>query len=374
MALAATTRLGSSVYVCLASENLLPNFLPLVAAPAFSRVVIITTAQFEDRVAWFRRALNDDDIAVHQVLAHPYDYQQVRGVVQAIIEKYEEVVVNLTGGTKVMALAAFSACVGHARPIYVDSVGRRIIDLSNSKTALPWPPSITIKPYLACYGYEMVSVGDPKARPAAWLQVARMLAETDPEEGSVKRLNRLASERRQNLRRPMDLDAPDLVDLLQGARLIQAQTSGQWRFADEPSRAFLNGGWLEALTFETVYELMGKPAGTAVMNLNISRDGVPNEFDIAFVHHGRLHVIECKTGDLAQNKANPLAQVVYKLDSLTDQAGGAMARAMFVSYHPLPETMRQRCAQNAIAYCDRLDQLQGSLKQWLASSAGPSAD
>ena len=60
-------------------------------------------------------------------------------------------VINLSSGTKVMALGAYEYARQHQLPaLYVDTNARRVLDLT-TKQSFPTVP-LTVEKYLACYG------------------------------------------------------------------------------------------------------------------------------------------------------------------------------------------------------------------------------
>jgi len=100
--------------------------------------------------------------------------------------------------------------------------------------------------------------------------------------------------------------------------------------------------------------------------LMVKRGNVKNELDVVFLNDNSLHIIECKTGNLKKEKGVG-GQVVYKLDSLTDNLGGLRARSMLVSLRQLKPTDQERAKQAGIRVCSgpSLKNLQSEICQWL---------
>jgi len=100
----------------------------------------------------------------------PYDFNDVLDTCEAVIKENDgaQLTLNVTGGTKISALAAFQAFFfENRRIIYLDSANRRIIELSDSQgheAAEINKNLVTVRDYLACYG--LIMENDGSLRPA----------------------------------------------------------------------------------------------------------------------------------------------------------------------------------------------------------------
>ncbi len=99
-------------------------------------------------------------------------------------------------------------------------------------------------------------------------------------------------------------------------------------------------------------------------------DTIPNELDVAFLADNRLYIIECKTTrfDKGGPRAAKGADILYKLDTLTDLLGGLQARSMVVSYQQFRAHDRQRAADLHIRVCcsGDLSELPAKIKRWVS--------
>ncbi len=170
------------------------------------------------------------------------------------------------------------------------------------------------------------------------------------------------------------LSDPDFAALLRhfGQHDLIRPEGDRLRFASEPARFFINGGWLETHVrqrLEAIAEAVGGWQDIA-QGLRIARGGsrhpVRNEIDIAVLRDNRLYLIECKTKRFDRGDDSG-ADSLYKLDTLKDLLGGFDAQAMLVSYHALNDWDRARAADLGIAVCDgsSLQGLDNVLKDWL---------
>ena len=355
-----------TTYVCLLSDNVLPNVIPL--ADPHTRpgtVVLVMSPGHEERAQWFKQATEGWRLDIHTVMGDPYSYHAMHRVVSRVVHEYGHIVLNVTGGTKLMALAAFDVCQGHHPVMYVDSQHQAIQILDPASGNLPWPPNLTVKQYLASYGYQVLAKGEQNT-PAAWRQVAdALVAHRSQWYRELTKLNWMASMRQENFRQPMPLASSDLARLLQEHGLIQA-TEHQWQFTSENARDFLNGTWFETYVFSRLRH-MQKDLGISELtrNMVVRKNGVQNELDIVFVLHNRLHLIECKTKHFDRDGTLQQGHPVYKLDSVLGRVGGSMGKALLISYHPLNAAVRQRCQALHIAHIDTMAAIDSALAKWI---------
>lgn len=138
------------------------------------------------------------------------------------------------------------------------------------------------------------------------------------------------------------------------------------RFQDKASCNYVKGGWLEVYVgFECFKALIGyNPQAELAINVELKKQGTPNEMDVMFIYDAFLFCIECKAAKtMADNSAK---DVLYKLTALNDLGGIKQKRAV-VSLYPLREHNLLR-AQNAdikIFQEKELLNLQHHIDQWL---------
>lgn len=364
-----TTVLGpSTTYVCLLSDNVLPNVIPL--ADPHTRpgtVILVMSPGHEERAQWFQRATDGWGLNIRAIMGDPYSYDATHRIISGIVQEYGPIVINVTGGTKLMALAAFDVCHGHYPVMYVDSRHHTIQVFDPAIGHLAWPPDLKVKQYLASYGYQVQAKGKQNTS-AAWRQVGDALVAHRPQwHRELTKINWIASVRQNNFRQPMELASTDMVCLLRNHGLIQA-TENQWQFISEAARQFLNGGWFEAYVFSRLRHMQQDVGITGLTtNIVVRKGGVQNELDIVFVLRNHLHIIECKTKHFDRDGTLQQAHPVYKLDSILGRVGGLMGKALLISYHPMTASVRQRCQDLHIAHIDTDESIDAALMEWIQS-------
>jgi hypothetical protein len=113
------------ILVSLIGEQPIPNLLPIRRfAPAEN--LLVYTSRTEAVAHRLRRLISASDGLQDDLKASPYDIAGLRQALQTRLESREEIVFNLTGGTKTMVMAAYSLAEQRRCPfIYLESENRR---------------------------------------------------------------------------------------------------------------------------------------------------------------------------------------------------------------------------------------------------------
>jgi hypothetical protein len=116
------------ITISLIGEQPIPNLLPMRYQPP-AAVVLVYTERTQAAAGRIERLLPGGCEAA-PCLVSPYDIQEIARALQALIEKHKwaaaDLLFNLTGGTKAMALAAYLVAATYSAPfIYLQSEGKR---------------------------------------------------------------------------------------------------------------------------------------------------------------------------------------------------------------------------------------------------------
>lgn len=171
----------------------------------------------------------------------------------------------------------------------------------------------------------------------------------------------------------------DMIDLVAQAGHVKP-LGATLKFADEASRFFVNGGWLEYHLLQTLRDLQGThPITDITLNLKVTHpNGITqNEIDVAFMLRNTLHIIECKTANLAQagvTQDGKATETVYRMKSLL-KLGGLRTRGMIVDYRGAfsasqANRKRAQLSKLAILSGDELKDAKGQIaRRWMAAAA-----
>ena len=378
-----------TTHLCLVSAQVTPNLTPLLD-PAIrpDHVILAVSADMQRQAEWLEQFIKPRGIKVSRwTIDNPYDIVGIRERIynrMEDMENSEQLILNATGGTKPMSIAAYEVFSDLGLPIfYVHPEKDRLIWLHpKDRGHQDLADRIKLEEFLGVHGAQVVGTVQRQGVNHRELSVCEYLVEEiDRFSRPLGALNWLAGSAENNLRsRPLnDLNNPDddlelLIDYFAANNFLQLRNN-RLVFTDEQDRFFVNGGWLELYAYDMCAQLRSKYGLQDLgRNIQVQRTqrgkGIPNELDLALLLDNRLHIVECKTKKW--DDKGPGAEALYKLDTLKDLLGGLNARAMLISYQPLPDRDRQRAVDLRIEVCAGrgLHRLREKLRQWLGLEAG----
>jgi len=373
----------ANVHVLLVSAQAAPNLLPLLdpnIKPA--EAVLLVSNKMRPQAEALEQVLRQANVKtsrVDLVDEHDFDSLETTLLDLAAARSGQSIALNLTGGTKLMALAAQSiAQAANWSMFYVDVDTDEVIWLG--KGAAPrqkLTESSRLRHYLMAYGF---SLGESAKTPPLSAQKNDLLDTLIRQIGSLEQplsqLNWLGqtAESKRRLRVQLDVnqqDSPSLHDLqrnFEQAGVLRVEHD-QLIFADEDELAFAKGGWLERYVYAAVDRLTGdlgvrdKASNQEV----IGRNNVKNELDVAFMARNRLFVIECKTARMDKPGVPKANESLFKLAEICKRVGGLGTRGLLASYRRLGEAEKQLAqALNIELVCGaELLRLDERLRHWV---------
>lgn len=351
------------IQICLVSQQAAANLLPALD-PALKpeKVILVVTQKMQRQAENLQAVLRETVGKVEQLqLSNEQDYAKIQSELLELAAKLEgdTVSLNITGGTKLMSVAAQSvAALSDWAMFYVDADTDQVIDLATQTgEAAPAPHAISqqlkLRHYLRSYGFELTQDPQRTQANAAQQQLTQnLVTQVGSLEASIGALNGLAqdAERRNSL--SVELQGWQETDMNLDVLLRDFENAGALKraknkitFADRAALNFVKGGWLELHAIQAVHQATGplnirdKAVGLEVKDIGSS---TKNELDIAFLARNRLFVIECKTARIDRpqggNNEPPKANdTLFKLAENCRRIGGLGTRGMLVSYRKLRE-------------------------------------
>lgn len=370
-----------TVHICLVSAQAAPNLLP-VLDPALKpdEVILLVSTKMQHTADSLRAVFTELGVRVRLIaLNDEHSYADIEQTLLSVAEDRvgQEILLNLTGGTKLMALVAQSVAQAYGwRSFYVDVDTDAISWLDQKTPEKKLVEQLRLTHYLKSYGFDLSARPE---RPQATRQqrdlTQTLITQIGSLEGAITQLNWLTqqAEDRRQLEVRMDTQQQDSRNL--EALLRHFETAGVLRverdtirFTDEAARSFVKGGWLERHVFDCVCALTGELGiRDKAMNLEVISQEVKNELDIALMARNRLFVIECKTARMDKPEAPKANDTLFKLAENCRRIGGLGTRGMLASYRPLRDSEKKLAqALNIKIVCGQeLSDLDGRLRSWL---------
>ena len=369
-----------TTHLILVSGQPIPNLTPVLddnLRP--KKVVMLVTPDMQERSLALENIYKPRGISVERCrVEKPWSAEHISDQVLELLTQYPDgdIALNVTGGTKLMSIAAYEAFRSCQLPIfYVHPEHDRLIWLSPKLPDVDLSDRLKLREYLMAYGASDVIIQEANSPAPIRQLVEQFIAEIDRYANEFSTLNYLACQA-DNPQLSTEIEAGPLSKPLLWELLERFEAAGlcqinghNLRFTDENARFTANGGWLEIHTYALCRKLQ-KDCGIQDVACNITihrqaagRAVVKNEIDIGLIKSNLMYLIECKTKRFEQS-----ADVLYKLDSLRDLMGGLQGRVMLVSFNPLKKASRARAKELNIQLCchTELRNLQAHLQTWLS--------
>lgn len=319
---------------CLVSRQAMANVLPVFMYRP-SNVVLFTTPEEKHCADNLERLFKSKNFNVlRKDNLNAYDYIAFKGVVKNELIKFqEEVCLNVTGGTKLMALAAYEAFAEKDKTIiYCNTENNEIIYLFPQLKTEPLRLNLSIENYLNAYGYELL---ETKSRDVKenYFELFSFLHDHNLIKMFTVFLDNYRSQSAADSNIKTFNDRKDKIFSIQKtvSAVLLFVKDKKYKFTDD---RFLKGEWLEYF----VQWSLKKQNITPEVGVKIkSSSDVENEVDIMFIKNYQLNLISCKSG-----RRNDPNKDIYEIETLRNIAGGTFGKAFLVTAAPLTERMLKR--------------------------------
>lgn len=377
--------------VCLVSAQLLPNLIPVFMLKP-SAVHLVVTDGMQTQAVRLQRILrlHDIHVTVHRN-APSAGMASIRAFAEELAVRLEgqcPVLLNLTGGTKLMALA-FVQVLPELLPgtevLYTDTEHQVLESIVGSEPMTrPTEDVIDLDTYLMANGLRRRS---SLCQDASWCERARQLkplskylaAQSSGIGPFIGALNSAAEKALGREHEPIralqplkawGAAAPVLREIARPEYgLLEIVSEDTVKFCDEPASRYLGGLWMEHYAWWTL-----RDTGAAHCEAGVEvewSDGVagqraPNELDVVAVHRNRMLLVECKTARFGNNVAKD-QEILNRLESLGRNAGGLFGKAILMSAREIAPEMRSRAAAYRLPWfdCTNLRDFRKFAKDWV---------
>lgn len=330
--------------IALVSDQRMQNVIPILqAGNHYDELVLVLSKDRRTGEPLPRYRHSADDlkavlsqrlyVSIHPEWVDPYNIEAVAGVIEALAQKDtgDGVVVNISGGTKPMAVGALrGAQCARAACLYTNTEDGEILWLFPDGSTSSEPiqvKDVDVPLYIRAYGENVSAskrVADVDAIHQAW---ARMMG--DNHKVIYKVVNRVTAEIKTAYR---DKSGFPIICPLKPTRrqreiVERLAQQGLWKWDPDSSQitvvnqaaaSFLHGDWVE------VYVAMRMQHSGLYddVRLNLELEGVAGEIDVAAVSNAKLVLIECKSNVQRSEQLN-------KLDAFRRRLGGPYAHAYY---------------------------------------------
>lgn len=373
------------IHLCLVSDQQIVNIIPVLFEATRPKVVVLLVSQaMKEKSLLLKSFLKELRCTVYTRPIDSYDIKSIRDQILKSLKQFEgrTITLNITGGTKIMALGAFEAMISsnsHNQIIYLDSVNQQLIQLAPNFATCQLPNILDVPSALKSYGFKIRKTKEKVSAKSTKL-TEHLVDQVSYYSKSLAKLNYYTYKAGQvdNLRVKLprkevnDKYLLEIINLFKTYGMLEFDNIDCLSFPNEDKRIYVNGGWLEEHVSNKVKDLVfhGHIYDYRIDLEVISSSGTKNEIDIAFTANNRLHLIECKTVNYRSFRNFAKGdQAAYKLDSLRDIMAGTFGKATIISYQKVTKHDRQRCQDLGIDLIEAKEiiDLNSKLINWISS-------
>ncbi|OYT14504.1 MAG: hypothetical protein B7C24_17960 [Bacteroidetes bacterium 4572_77] len=335
------------ILINLLSEQTIPN---LVAIKHFkpSSVMALTTQEYKNQVKHFERVTQ---VSHQEVDVEAYDMPKNLSVLGDVLKntQQDELIINYTGGTKIMAMAAMLKVLLSAEQnvqlayINTKNLSVEIINVGADKSLKAENQkirvSIPIEEYfrikgeeIDTYDFEMTKHENERLVLSKQLMKSPQLSSIFKKQHTFFKNNRPLPTHRISTGDKFDLfwDAKEII-LRQGNRLFD------YKHGD--GGHYFTGAWLEELVFNKLHK--SKKFDQVLKNLKINfKTGLSqfnkNEMDVVVTKGFKTAFVECKAGNIKQEH-------VYKLHAITNYFLGSFGVPILIARYKPQANIMEKC-------------------------------
>ncbi|MEG8945785.1 Card1-like endonuclease domain-containing protein [Rosettibacter firmus] len=334
---------------CLVSRQSMANVLPILMFQP-KQVVLFSTPEECRSADNLEKLFKSKNIIVQRKDGlNAYDFTEFKNVINNEINKFhDDVCLNVTGGTKLMALAAYEAFKEHNKKIiYCDTEHQNIIFLSPEYKIENLKADLTIKDYLLSYGYQIKESKNvnlvEKFFPLFEFILANnliyefVLLFKEIRERHVEDYPKITiTSRSKNFIFSKNFDMYNIIFGIQNKRTISIQ-----------SYEYKSGDWLEYYVYYILKKHYKLNPLTGVKI--VSDKNVENEIDVLVLKDYKLYSYSCKSGK-SDNQYD-----LFQLETLRNITSGTFGKGIFVSSKKANRKFLERAKELSIKIINILD-------------------
>lgn len=381
------------IYVVTLSDQLLANLIPILMDPPDRVVALLSNMmQGKGKDQVFADILQTKGIAFEARFDAPdADFRTIKAFSWQIAETLEsqypdaEIVLNATGGNKLMTLGLVEAFQHVAPRIeYTDTAHRTIEVLHPEPSLYPMRQVLDVPTYLAAQGFRYLRA---ESDDEGWRQradqrkaAAKFLGRHTPELGLFffvlngmvnEAIQKKANSRQVELANPTQRfheDKPPYgiwqkaLQELEKAKIIawSAENPLEVLFLGLEEAQFVRGGWLEEYAWHILQDEKLADVRKGIRGTWKREGDSKNEFDVLAVHENVMLYVECKTGQ------EDYADLSYKTDSLGRSIKGPFGESWILSAQEPSEELHKRAQhhQFLVVGPQEIPHLRQKVQQW----------
>jgi hypothetical protein len=317
--------MARKILVSLVSDQTIPNVELIKEFDDIDKYWFISTEKMRNQLQWIIDSTNIKNYEIKEV--NPFDPNDIEIKLKEIDFGDDEIILNSTGGTKLMSLVATDFFKNLGSTIYyVTGHNKTYLKVypNRGKKNFLLKSKLSLKEYLTAYGFsyeETKTFKDVKVSENIFNYYLSIDKDTAYSIFNPIRLHR---------KKKMIVENQTHKNFLEK---IQYQYEN---ILSEKDTKYLSGEWLEEYVYYKIKDDLNLADNEIATGINIKKDNTVNELDVIFIFNHKLYIIECKTSIYDKRKIeiikngekkekdkdiNLLSEIIYKSDALRSKFG-----------------------------------------------------
>lgn len=329
--------------ITLVGGQILPVYLGIVEKQP-SAVHLLYTKDSKEQVTILKRQFKNIAINAYQI--EPFDYDAIKVQVETIVFDNSncDFELNLTGGTKIMAIASQQVFNELSLPIFYIDQKHTLFDIAQ-KVSSPVKTKIGIDTFFKLSGHDNYSASKLENHTKDEISLAEYILKVI-NAGWYWKLYKSLYNARGKFAPPSNINFVDKETTVVGnssSITITTKSNVSKYSSSNILEVGFTGLWWEILVAQAVSKW--KHAIDLKINVSIQsktdNNKAKNEIDIVLNTGKNLIFIECKAGDVTQDDIN-------KIKAVAQLYGGIASRSILVSRKSPPPTIVEKCHELGI--------------------------
>jgi len=362
--------------VLLVSRETIPNFLAVKTFTEAQSYVFITTMEMEDehkgnRREWLINAANINTENSFTILVNAYNKEEINKKLNEFDwDRFDDVIVNLTGGTKLMALACYQFFFKKTGHLWYtpENNNQSYILVDNSSFRKNIDYKLSVSEYLACCGIYKHKKKYTEKSPYLHKEFTQKFFENfilkklplkSIEFLRIKfRGNEATKEDKKLIDKGINLDTYDIGnEVKKYITDLNYEPSINSGCFSKKDLEYITGGWFEEYIYHLISQKINDPEKIRlgiVLNPKASKSDkaayfTNNDLDVVFTHNNALYVVECKSGGMNDNEL--FNKTVY-LASALRRYFGLTVKSVLCTLSSMTEEQKEKAETLGISSFD----------------------
>ncbi len=257
----------------------------------YDRLLFLTSAKWERSTygpsRWIVDSLDLDESKIEKIIISRNNIRKQTEVLDARNLSGEDTYyVNISGGNKLMSIFTANYFKKfNAKIFFLPDNKRYMVQLGNENEIIPLREELTLQEYVRSHG---LKIFESEREMRSFVESKRLMEQYIKFDGNINRV-------------------PDVKYAN--------------RYSRNEDKEYYSGGWFEEYTYGVLKKHLELPDSQIAMKVKIENQYTNNEYDVMFVKHDRIYVVECKAYFGKGNLKAKIEHDLYKLAALDDEFG-----------------------------------------------------